>query len=61
MEQPYIAVEVRPEGVLLRPEADDLDGTGALVDLVPEDAPPPPSRLRRLWRRLRHKQKKAAA
>ncbi len=48
-EAPRIAVEIRPEGVLLRPEADLPDDTGALLqDMLPQDAPP---RRRRLWRR----------
>jgi ABC-type lipoprotein export system ATPase subunit len=36
-----IAVEVRPEGVLLRPERDEMDETDALLDhMLPQDAPP---------------------
>jgi ABC-type lipoprotein export system ATPase subunit len=36
-----IAVEIRPEGILLRPENDDRDETDALLrDMLPEDAPP---------------------
>ncbi len=55
-EKPYIAVEIRPEGVLLRPEEDDADsGHLMLQEMLPEDAPPAPSRLRRLWRRIRRK------
>jgi ABC-type lipoprotein export system ATPase subunit len=55
-EKPYIAVEIRPEGVLLRPEEDDSDaGHLMLQEMLPEDAPPAPSRLRRLWRRMRRK------
>jgi putative ABC transport system ATP-binding protein len=55
-EQPYIAVEIRPEGVLLRPESDDSDPAHSMLhEMLPEDAPPPPSRLKRLWRRLRRK------
>jgi ABC-type lipoprotein export system ATPase subunit len=56
-EKPYIAVEIRPEGVLLRPEADDADPSHTMLqDMLPEDAPPPPSRWKRLWRRMRKKQ-----
>ncbi|MFN8376362.1 MAG: hypothetical protein U0694_26260 [Anaerolineae bacterium] len=33
------AVEIRPEGVLLRPEVDELDGKTTLHDV--QDAPPP--------------------
>src|SRR5262245_40961778 len=40
-EAPRIAVEIRPEGVLLRPEVDPLDETGTLLqDMLPQDAPP---------------------
>jgi DNA-binding transcriptional regulator/RsmH inhibitor MraZ len=36
-----ISVEIRPEGVLLRPEAEDIDNTEALLaDMLPQDAPP---------------------
>jgi putative ABC transport system ATP-binding protein len=36
-----IAIEVRPEGVLLRPEASEIDDTEALLqDMMPQDAPP---------------------
>ncbi len=34
-----IAVEIRPEGVLLRPET-DADEDAGFGDLVPQDAPP---------------------
>jgi energy-coupling factor transporter ATP-binding protein EcfA2 len=41
-----ISVEIRPEGVLLRPEADPIDDTqAALQDMLPQDAPPE----RRRW------------
>lgn len=43
---PRIAVEVRPEGVLLRPESDDEDG-----DIIPAQDTLPPARRR--WWRLR--------
>lgn len=50
---PRIAVEIRPEGVLLRPEADEADDTlGTLQDILPPDKPPP---KRRLFRRRRRK------
>jgi ABC-type lipoprotein export system ATPase subunit len=40
-EAPRIAVEIRPEGVLLRPETDQIEDTSALLqDMVPQDAPP---------------------
>lgn len=46
---PRIAVEIRPEGVLLRPEADELeDVSGMLQEVLPQDAPPD---RRRLFRR----------
>lgn len=38
---PRIAVEIRPEGVLLRPEADTADDmSAALQEILPQDAPP---------------------
>jgi putative ABC transport system ATP-binding protein len=44
-----IAVEIRPEGVLLRPEEDEVDNMSALLqDMLPQDAPPETKR-RRLW------------
>ena len=50
-----IAVEVRPEGVLLRPEADDDSFDGGTDGLVSEDTPPPKQRgiFGRVTRRLR--------
>ncbi|GAB4517600.1 MAG: ABC transporter ATP-binding protein [Anaerolineae bacterium] len=52
-----IAVEIRPEGVLLRPEALEDDNIGAaLQDMLPQDAPPQ-ARRRRLFRRKRTKDK----
>lgn len=46
---PRIAIEIRPEGVLLRPETDELDDvSGALQEVLPQDAPPD---RRRLFRR----------
>jgi putative ABC transport system ATP-binding protein len=45
-----IAIEVRPEGVLLRPEASEIDDTEALLqDMMPQDAPP---QRRRVIKRL---------
>jgi putative ABC transport system ATP-binding protein len=56
-EAPRIAVEIRPEGVLLRPEAEQTDDTGALLqDMLPQDAPP---EARRRWRLFRRKEKKS--
>ena len=55
-----ISIEVRPEGVLLRPEVDELDNPDAILrDMLPQDAPPP-KRLafRRLRNRLRFRSKK---
>ncbi len=50
-----IAVEIRPEGVLLRPENDDQDETNALLrDMLPQDAPPP----KRQWFRFLRRSKK---
>lgn len=38
---PRVAVEIRPEGILLRPEQDDQDNTDALLaDMLPQDTPP---------------------
>lgn len=46
---PRIAVEIRPEGVLLRPEIEQADDTSALLqDMLPQDAPPEAAR-RRWW------------
>jgi ABC-type lipoprotein export system ATPase subunit len=48
-EAPRIAVEIRPEGVLLRPEAgEDDDMAIAVSDMLPQDAPPE-RRRRRFW------------
>lgn len=48
----HITVEIRPEGVLLRPEADEADEThSVLQDMLPQDAPPE----RRRWRLFRRK------
>lgn len=53
-----IAVEVRPEGILLRPEHEAPDETAALLDeMFPQDAPP----SRRRFLRLRRSKKKGAA
>jgi len=48
-----IAVEIRPEGVLLRPEEDEDDDTDAvLAEMLPQDKPPEKGGfLRRLFRR----------
>lgn len=58
LEAGRIAVEVRPEGVLLRPETDIEDDTEALLqDMIPQDSPPQKRRgfLARLMGRLRRK------
>src|SRR5258708_11536282 len=48
---PRISIEVRPEGVLLRPELDQVDDTSALLqEMLPQDAPPERKRFR-LFRR----------
>jgi len=48
---PRIGVEIRPEGVLLRPEYDTVEDTRALArKLLPQDAAPKPKRFR-LFRR----------
>jgi ABC-type lipoprotein export system ATPase subunit len=47
-----IAVEIRPEGVLLRPEAEQVDDTSALLqEMLPQDAPPDRRRFRLFRRR----------
>lgn len=47
-----IAVEIRPEGILLRPETDAADDFGVLSDALPQDAAPKRRRfLSRLFRR----------
>jgi ABC-type lipoprotein export system ATPase subunit len=52
---PRIAVEIRPEGVLLRPEMEQIDDTHALLqDMLPQDAPPERKRFR-LFRRKSNK------
>jgi ABC-type lipoprotein export system ATPase subunit len=49
-----ISVEIRPEGVLLRPENDLADDHTALQDFIPQDAPPERRRfLSRLFRRTK--------
>ncbi|HVO68992.1 MAG TPA: ABC transporter ATP-binding protein [Aggregatilineaceae bacterium] len=50
-----IAIEIRPEGVLLRPEISEIDDTDALLqDMMPQDAPPQRrSAMRRLFGRWR--------
>lgn len=54
-----IAIEVRPEGVLIRPEMDEADDTEALLTgMIPEDAPPPEPEKSR-WRRWRRRGRKA--
>jgi energy-coupling factor transporter ATP-binding protein EcfA2 len=46
---PRISVEIRPEGVLLRPEIDAVDDTAMLLqEMLPQDAPP---EKKRWWRR----------
>lgn len=54
-----IAVEIRPEGVLLRPEDDDqIDDDALLDEFLPQDAPPPKRQfLGWLRKRLRRKSK----
>ena len=47
-----ISVEIRTEGVLLRPELEESDDIGALLeDILPQDAPPQAEGRR--WLRLR--------
>jgi len=52
-----IAVEIRPEGVLLRPEQPDEDNVDALLqDILPQDAPPDANRRFRIFRRRKKKE-----
>lgn len=54
-----IAVEVRPEGVLLRPETAESDDTEALLqEMIPQDAPPEKRGLLG-WLRRRNKSRAA--
>ena len=56
---PNIAVEIRPEGVLLRPEQEDeVYGDAILGDMLPQDAAPDRKGLFHWLRRLTgHKEK----
>lgn len=57
-EAPRIAIEIRPEGVLLRPEVDEADNTEAILqDMLPQDAPPE----KRRWWLLGRRRKPAEA
>ncbi len=48
----HITVEIRPEGVLLRPEVADADEDISLLeDMIPEDEPPEAHKRRFLGRR----------
>jgi ABC-type lipoprotein export system ATPase subunit len=49
----HITVEIRPEGVLLRPGTDEMDDVQAVLQgMLPQDAPPARTRRRwRFWRR----------
>jgi energy-coupling factor transporter ATP-binding protein EcfA2 len=53
---PRIAVEIRPEGVLLRPETEEEDDTQAMLEeMLPQDTPPESRRWRLFRRRKRSK------
>lgn len=55
-EAPRIAVEIRPEGVLLRPETEEEDDTKAMLEeILPQDTPPESRRWRLFRRRKRIK------
>lgn len=57
---PRISVEIRPEGVLLRPEIEQADDTSALLqDMLPQDAPP--EAPRRWWWPFGRKTKRKGA
>lgn len=54
-----ISVEIRQEGVLLRPETEDIDNTESLlVGILPQDAPPEKRNIFRRLRRLFKRNKK---
>jgi hypothetical protein len=56
-----IAVEIRPEGVLLRPEDDEDDNVDALLqEMLPQDAPPDEKKRRLLPFGRRKKKEKEA-
>ncbi|MCA9882657.1 MAG: ABC transporter ATP-binding protein [Anaerolineae bacterium] len=58
---PNIAVEIRPEGVLLRPEQEDeVYGDAILGDMLPQDAAPTRTGLLHLLRRLTGRKEKAS-
>jgi ABC-type lipoprotein export system ATPase subunit len=59
---PRIAVEIRPEGVLLRPDLDaNDDASAALQEILPQDAPPERrGLLARLFRRNKIETRKAS-
>lgn len=57
-EAPRITIEIRPEGILLRPEIEVEDDTGALLEeMLPQDAPPDEGRRR--WWPFRHRKGRA--
>lgn len=61
-----IAIEVRPEGVLLRPELDDDDNTDALLaGMLPQDKPPEKrtifTRIRRVFGKKKASSEEASA
>jgi len=58
-EATHITIEVRPEGVLLRPEREEIDDTSVLArEMLPQDAPPPRAQVFGwLRRRLRRRAK----
>ena len=58
---PNIAVEIRPEGVLLRPEQEDeVYGDAILSDMLPQDAAPDRKGLFHWLRRLTGRKEKAS-
>jgi len=59
---PRIAVEIRPEGVLLRPDNDAVDdASAALQEILPQDAPPERhTLLSRLFRRKKIETRKVS-
>jgi putative ABC transport system ATP-binding protein len=56
-----IAVEIRPEGVLLRPELEEIESSSSLLeDSLPQDAPPPTVQAFGWLRRRLRRQKQSA-
>ncbi len=56
-----ISIEIRPEGVLLRPEVEEMDNTEAVLqDMLPQDKLPQTAGRRSLFKRFRRNSRKKA-